>query len=151
MDPKVAYWTAALVNMLATLALAFSGVAWARRGDYVRHRRRMMAAITLVVLFLLSYAVKVVVLGHEQLDVWPRLDVWVLRAHESFVAALVLAGGVAVGLALWKRMPVPQPRSEAGSRTHLWHRRAGRTALVGGVLGVLTAAFVLYGMYARMP
>jgi len=48
-------------------------------------------------------------------------------------------------------MPVAQPRSEAGNRTHLWHRRAGWTALSGGVLGVLTAAYVLYGMYARLP
>ena len=151
MDPKVGYWTAALVNMVGTLALAFSGVAWARRGDYVRHRRRMLGAVTLVLLFLVSYVVKVAALGHERLELWPQLDVWVLRAHESFVAALVLAGSAAVGLALWHGMPVAQPRSEAGNRTHLWHRRAGWTALSGGVLGVLTAAYVLYGMYARLP
>ncbi len=151
MDPKVAYWTAALVNMVAMLALACSGVAWARRGDYARHRRRMLGAVSLVLLFLFSYVVKVATLGPEPLETWPRLYVWVLRSHESFIAILVLAGGTALGLALRRRMPIPGPRSEAAKRTHLWHRRAGWTALVGGLLGVLTASYVLYGMYARLP
>ena len=137
--------------MVAMLALALSGVAWARRGDYVRHRRRMLGAVSLVLLFLFSYVVKVATLGPEQLEAWPRIYVWVLRSHESFIAILVLAGSTAVGLALWHRMPIPRPRSEAANRTHLWHRRAGRTALAGGLLGILTASYVLYGMYARLP
>lgn len=149
MDPKVAYWTGAWINMALVVAFVLAGVRQARRGDYARHRTRMLAATSLVGLFLLSYVVKLMLLGREQLELWSRMHVSVLRFHELCVAALVLGGGVALTLALWRGMPLAG--SERRERTHRRHRRAGWTALVGAVLGVISASWVLFGMYARLP
>lgn len=149
MDPKVAYWTGAWLNMLAIVGLAALGVRNARRGNYAQHRRCMLGAASLVGLFLASYVVKLIVLGREQLELWPRVDVYVLRFHELCVATLVLGGGYALGLALRRGMPVAA--GDLRERTHLWHRRAGRAAVTGMALGLLSASWVLWGMYARLP
>ncbi len=149
MDPKVAYWTAAWINMALISGLAVSGVRHARRGDYARHRRRMLAAASFVGLFLFSYVFKLMSLGREPLELWSRTDVSVLRFHELCIAALVLGGATALTIALRRGMPLLG--SEHRERTHRRHRRAGWTALVGAVLGVLSASWVLFGMYARLP
>ena len=149
MDPKVAYWTGAWLNMLAIVGLAALGVRNARRGDYAQHRRCMLGAVSLVSLFLVSYVVKLIVLGREQLELWPRSDVYVLRFHELCVATLVLGSGYALALALRRGMPVAA--GDRRERTHLWHRRAGRAAVAGMALGLLAAAGVLWGIYARLP
>ncbi len=149
MDPKVAYWTGAWLNMLAIMGLAALGVRNVRQGNYARHKRYMIAAVSLVGLFLASYGVKVIVLGREQLELWPRSDVYVLRFHELCVATLVVGACWALGLALRRGMPLPP--GEPRERTHLWHRRAGRAAVTGMALGLLSATWVLWGMYARLP
>jgi uncharacterized membrane protein YozB (DUF420 family) len=142
-DPKLAYWTVALANMLAIAALALLAVRHVRRREIAAHRRLMLGAASLVALFLVSYVAKVTVLGREQLELWDSRFVWTLRFHESCVAMMVLAGS----RALW-----------LGARTGFSdatrarsHRRAGRTALVSALLGVVSAGYVLLGMYERSP
>ena len=147
LDPKLAYWTGALVNMALIVWLAASGVRLARRGDYVRHRTRMLGAASLVGLFLASYLFKVLVLGREQLSLWSRTDVWVLRFHELCIAVFVIGGATALAIALRRGMPLASPEREA---THRRHRRAGWAAVIGVVLGLLSATWVLSGMYARL-
>jgi len=147
LDAKVAYWTAALANMLAAFASACAGVRAVRRGDVARHRRAMKTAALLVALFLVSYGVKVAVLGREALEQWEPRFVAVLRMHETFVAAMVLGGALALALALGLRLEQERARRRAAARTH---RIAGWTALVSCALGVATAGYVLYGMYARL-
>jgi len=152
MDANVAYWTAALLNMAVVMGFASSGLRHARRGDYVRHRARMVTAASFVLAFLVSYAIKLALLGREQLDQWTRSEVWTLRAHELCVLALV-AGGITAGtIALRRGMPRPgaQP-ADPGRRAERAHRIAGRIALAGGAFGLLLAGVVLWGMYARLP
>jgi uncharacterized membrane protein YozB (DUF420 family) len=153
MDPKTAYWTGAFVNMVVIVALAFRGVAKIRRGDIAGHRRAMLAAASLVGLFVASYVVKLFVLGREDLAVWSPGAVTTLRVHELCVLTMLVAGSVA-GVRAWQmrawvdaRMgSVVRPEAPVQLRAH---RRAGWTAVLGAVLGVLTAAAVLAGMYAR--
>jgi uncharacterized membrane protein YozB (DUF420 family) len=153
MDPKVAYWTGALVNMVAIVALALRGIAHARGGDVTRHRRFMRAAALLVAAFLVSYVLKLGLLGREALELWSPRAIWVLRFHETCVLVMVAAGGFAL-LRAWRlratRLVTRNPDDPAaGPALVLAHRRAGRVAAIAAVLGALSAALVLAGMYAR--
>lgn len=153
MDPKLLYWTAALINLGVLCGFALFGWRHARRGEIARHQRAMKVATLLVLAFLVSYALKLQVLGREDMHLWSALDVWILRIHELFVLQMVLAGGVA-----WSRGrkllptrlvthdpkdPLPDPRL-----VHV-HRLAGRAAVIGALLGFLSAIGVLIGMYVR--
>jgi uncharacterized membrane protein YozB (DUF420 family) len=153
MDAKVLYWGAAVVNFAVLTSFALSGVRQARRGEMARHRKSMLIAASLVAGFLISYALKVTFLGREQLDTWPARDVNILRFHELCVLAMMLGGGLGLyrsrALKRSRRFtfdandPAPDPR---GLKQH---RLAGRTAVVGAILGLLSACFVWLGMYAR--
>ncbi len=141
LDPKLAYWTAALANMLAIVALAIVAVRRIRRREIAGHRRLMLSAAALVALFLVSYLAKVSLLGREQLELWDPRYVWTLRFHEACVAILVLAGSRALWLGAREGF-----RDASRARSH---RRAGRTAVVSALLGVASAGYVLFGMYER--
>jgi uncharacterized membrane protein YozB (DUF420 family) len=153
MDPKLVFWTGALVNMSAIVCLAALGVRERRRGAIAAHRRRMLAAGSLVALFLAAYAVKLALLGREDRSAWDATSVWVLRIHELCVLTMVVAGGLAAArgrrLARTRHAtgnpvdPVAPPALGRG------HRRAGWVAVVAAALGFATAAVVLAGMYRR--
>jgi len=153
MDPRLAYWSFALVNMVCVVGFAAGGVRAVRRGETPRHRRCMLTAATLVVLFVVSYLVKLATLGREDLTTWGALSVGVLRVHELCVLTMVVGGVVALSRALrlrasrnFTRRPEDPPAPAASVR---WHRGAGRTAVVAAALGLLLAACVLAGMYRR--
>jgi len=141
LDPKLVYWTAALANMIAIVALASFGVGRARRREIAGHRRLMLSAAALVALFLFSYFAKVWLLGREQLELWDSRYVYALRFHETCVLAMVLAGLRAIWLGAKSGFT-----DAARARSH---RRAGRTALISAGLGVASAGYVLFGMYER--
>ena len=147
-DPKTAYWTGALINMAVIVSLLFGGAHAIRQRRVRRHKWFMLSAASLVGLFLASYFAKLVFLGREQLELWSRTDVWVLRFHEACIAGMVLGGAVAVFQAFKLGLPTQQSPEFGVSRTR-FHRRAGWTAIVGASLGILAAAWVLQGMYAR--
>ncbi len=143
LDPKLVYWTAALANMIAIVALASFGVLRARRREIAGHRRLMLGAAVLVALFLVSYVAKVWLLGREQLELWDARYVQALRFHETCVLAMVLVGTRAIWLGAKSGFT-----NRARARSH---RLAGRTALIAAALGVASAGYVLMGMYARLP
>ena len=153
MDPKLLYWTAAFVNMAGVMAAAATGVRAIRRGNVSLHRRCMLTASALVVGFELSYALKLVVLGREDLLRWSPAAVTVLRVHELCVFTM-LVGGALAGARAWRlrRDPVARGEIARGAPAARWrgHRRAGWTAVTAAVLGVITAAIVLAGMYQRV-
>lgn len=153
MDAKLIYWNFALVNLTLLVVIALYGVYQIPRRRIRRHHRSMWIAVALVVTFLVSYAFKLAWLGREDRSVWSGVDLTVLRVHETFVLAMLVAGG----LTLWRARgfrstrhytergedpPAPAARLQR-------HRRAGWVALVSAVLGLLTAAMVLVGMYRR--
>jgi putative membrane protein len=154
MDPKVIYWTGALVNMGLLTGFAIAGVRQVRRGQVRRHRRSMTIAASLVVLFIASYAVKLALLGREDLGTWSAAARHTLRFHELCVLAMVLSGVTALVLA--RRLRATRLVSEAPDAplpdpaTHRRHKRAGRVAVIGAVLGFASAMLVLAGMYARL-
>jgi uncharacterized membrane protein YozB (DUF420 family) len=152
-EPKLWFWTLALVNMAAVVALATRGVRAIRAGEIAKHRRSMTAAGWLVVAFLGSYLGKRFALGPEDLALWSqgaRINLWV---HESFVAAMLIAGAGALvlgrRLARTRRVtgrdadPAPSP---AELRRH---RRFGWSAVLASGLGFITACGILAGMFAR--
>ncbi len=153
MDAKVLYWTGALINLLAIVGLTARGVFQIRRGEVVKHRRSMLTAGSLVLAFLFSYVLKLLFLGRENLAVWSGFDRGMLRFHELCVFTMLIAGGLALNRA-WRmrdtRNVTRSPEDEhAPAAVVKLHRRAGWSGVVGAVLGFLTAAVVLLGMYQR--
>ena len=147
MDAHLAYWTGAWLNMALMLGLAATGVRAAQQGDGLRHRGWMLAAASLVVLFVGSYAAKLFWLGREQLETWSAHYVVALRVHEACVAVMLAAGLTALVLA--RRLGLPGPVPPEKTAQFELHRRAGRIGVRAAALGVVTAGYVLYGMFER--
>jgi uncharacterized membrane protein YozB (DUF420 family) len=154
MDPSLAFWTAALVDLFAIAALVAIGIRGIRRGHLARHRRCMKTAAALVIGFLGVYPIKLLCFGREPLSEWSRQAVVILRFHEACVFAMI-AGGI-TALLLSRRMhrnrnrltDLPDaPLASSGALRR--HRVAGWTAAVGAGLAFATAAIVLAGMYER--
>jgi len=153
MDPKLLFWTAALVDLGALCGFALLGVRYARRGEIARHQRAMKIASLLVVAFLVSYVFKLKFLGREDMSVWGALDVWVLRIHEIFVLQMVVAGIVAwikSRKLLGTRLVTHEASDPLPDATDVRaHRIAGRASLIGAILGFVMAIGVLIGMFVR--
>lgn len=153
MSASLLYWTAALANLALIAVCMGIGVRCIRRGALRAHRRAMGAASALVGLFLLSYLVKLALLGREDRSGWSSADLAMLYTHELCIAALLGGGGAALlrGRRLRARLGADAERLPPGPSLPeaAAHRRAGRIACAGGALGLLTAAAVLARMYAR--
>ena len=155
MDAKVLYWTGAWLNMALVAGLLLVGRQQIRRGAVAAHRLRMLSAAWLVVAFVASYLLKLSFLGREALATWDPFYVYVLRVHELCIATMLAAGATAIWLAVRLRLAQARdgsqgryPAEQRPSRRRL-HRLAGSSALYAALLGLATAAVVLYGMYAR--
>ena len=107
MDGKLLYWTGAFINFAAVCALALVGVKRIRARDVRGHRRMMLASSALVLGFLVSYVLKLMVLGPENLLVWDSLSRWSLRIHESWIAIMILCGAYAGYRAFGFRRSLP--------------------------------------------
>lgn len=155
MDPKVVFWTGAWLNMLVAVLLVTSAVRAVRRDEVLVHRRRMLIAGSLVVLFLVGYGAKLRLLGREQLYLWDPFYVWTLRFHELCVLLWLVGGATAVFLAWRLRLAQAPDGSHSAydlpvvvARLRL-HRRAGKTAWYASWLALISSGVVLYGMLAR--
>ncbi len=114
----------------------------------------MLTAVWLVVLFVASYLFKVIFLGREDLSRWSDAAIWTLRIHELFIAIMLIAGiaalvrgGRLAKTSLLSDLPdakAPDPDER------LKHKRAGRIAVLAMLFALLTAGFVLIGMYSRL-
>jgi hypothetical protein len=153
MDPRLAYWTFALLDLAAVVGFAAAGVVALRRGDVPRHHRRMLTAAALVGLFLLSYLAKLALLGREDLASWEPASIWMLRIHELCVFTMLAAGAVAGTRALrlrHTRNATRDPKDPPAPATLVrWHRGAGKTAVFAAALALGFAGLVLVGMYRR--
>ena len=150
MDPGLLYWTGAWINMGVLVVCLLSGIRHIRRGAIGVHRKRMLTASGLVVLFLASYACKLIWIGREDLGLWAPSFVWVLRFHELCVLSMVVSGSIALTLAHRAGLATaPSPPGATAELQRHRHRRAGWAAAVSATLGVLSAAYVLLGMAQR--
>ena len=153
MDANLVFWCLALLDLGAVAICTAVGVRRARAGNLAAHRRSMLAAVTLVGVFLVSYLAKLAVLGREDRSAWTFWDFTVLYVHESFVAMMLLGGGIALWWARGFRerlgedgrlpedgLPLP------GGERHRW---MGRVAFLGVWMAFITAMGVLAGMFSR--
>ena len=153
MDPKLAFWTTALVNLSVIVVLVTVGIVNIRQGRVAIHRRCMLTSAWLVAGFIGAYALKLAFLGREQLSVWSSGAVTNLRFHEACVLTMIVGGLVALFRARQMRATrnVTKALDDpiAPEATVRWHHRAGWSAAVGAGLGFATAIFVLAGMFER--
>lgn len=153
MNPALIFWSVALVDLGIVCLVAILGVRCARRGEIARHRRAMQTAAALVVAFLLSYLLKVALIGREDMSLWTLLDLWILRIHELFVMTMLVAGAIAFRQARQlaaTRVVTRDPKDpDADPRALRIHRRAGWTAVASAVMGFAFAIGVLLGMFQR--
>jgi uncharacterized membrane protein YozB (DUF420 family) len=153
MDWKFAFWSLALTNLFVICALVAAGIQNVRHGRINRHRRCMQTAAYLVGSFVIAYALKLAVLGREQLSTWSPQAVTTLRIHEAFVLMMILGGSAALIRARQMRATQNASRNPedpmAPATTSRGHRRAGWTAAFGAALGFATAVNILVEMYSR--
>ncbi len=153
MDPKLLYWTGALVNLGVIVVCGARGVRAIRRGEVRSHRRMMLVATAPVGVFLASYLFKVAFLGKEDRSVWTSIDHAILYTHELCIAAMLLAGGYALFRALrFQRRLGPELVVPPGADSLpglAQHRRAGKIAVRSGLFAFLTAIGVWAGMLLR--
>jgi len=135
---RIVYWCMALVPVSGAVVSAWSGVRAVRGGRIDDHRRWMNRASLWIVAFLVSYLVKLLLLGREPLDTWGPERLRLLYVHRALVESMLIVGIVARILG---------PRGLArGGRTRSMHRGFGRVALGAATLGFGTAVAVLVGM-----
>ncbi len=153
MDAKVMFWGAAVLNFAVLTGFAIAGIQQVKRGQRERHRRSMTIAASLVGVFLVAYVLKLATLGREHLETWSAFDLWTLRFHELCVLAMLVGGGGALFLGgrlkktrLFTASPDDPPPSPSDVARH---RLAGRVAMGGAVLGVISAGAVWLGMLGR--
>jgi Protein of unknown function (DUF420) len=153
MNPGLFFWSAAFVNLAVICALALLGVRCAHRGEIARHRRAMKIASWLVVAFLMSYVLKVVLIGREDMASWSSLDLWILRGHELCVVLMLIAGSAAWiqsrKLAGTRVVTRDARDPEPDAKVLRGHKRAGWTAVLSALAGFVLAIGVLAGMYSR--
>ncbi len=153
MEAKLAYWTAATLNMAMLLVFAGSGIRRVRNSEVARHRRRMLTSVALVLGFIVSYALKLVALGREDLSVWSDAAVWTLRFHELCIFTMLVSGGLALrrGLALARTRALSESEDapEPLAKDLKGHGKVGRIAIFAASLGFLSACGVLLSMYGR--
>lgn len=129
--------------MAVAVASAWVGVGAARAGRLDRHRRWMNRAGLWVIAFLVSYLLKLALLGREPLATWSAERLLVLNVHRAMVESMLVLGIVARVLG---------PRGLArGGRTRIVHRILGRVVLAAATLGIATAAWVLVQMISAAP
>ncbi len=152
MSGALAFWSFALADLLGVVVCAWLGVRRIRAADVRGHRRLMLAAASLVGLFLASYGVKLALMGREDLSTWDTASLVSLYVHETFIAIMLVAGGLA-GLRAWRfgRAALAEGPAPPGSRgrDRRFHRRAGGIAVWASVFAWIAASLMLAGMYAR--
>ncbi len=147
---KVAYWAFAWALLAAAAVSGSLGWRAIRQEKLERHARLMNQAVILIVLFLVSYPIKLALLGREDLGTWSEAARVMLRSHEAAVAVMLIAGGLARWLA--RRFgKAGRNLADASMSDRSRHRRLGRAALVMSFVGLGTAAAVLVGMILRLP
>jgi len=150
MSWNLAFWIYAFCTLSAIVLLTGLGVRAVRRGDAPRHRRFMLATVVVVGVFLLAYAVKLIVLGREDKSDWSAGYLVALYVHETLVLTMLVTGGgaVAIGRRIFPRFvsgDVGEPESIARRR----HARLGRICLGAAVMALVLGAIVLWGMLVR--
>lgn len=143
------FWLYAYALTLCALFLAFRAVKKVRRGDYAGHAKQMDYAITLILVFVASYVLKVIILGREPKTNWELPHFIVLYIHEAFIACMLVSGTIARVLAAkFKASLFSNGTPTALDKTRRKkHRLAGKICLLATSMAILTATFILHTMY----
>lgn len=150
MTPKLLFWLYAFLLTCTIMVAATKGIASARRGAYDQHRIWMNRAGSLIVAFVLSYVLKVIFLGKEDLDTWANVYVVILRIHESFIGLMLICGGYARLLARKFQHTInDHPLNDRWQRMRRRHAILGKISVAAAAAALLTASGLIIGMLQR--
>jgi uncharacterized membrane protein YozB (DUF420 family) len=137
--------------MCVTLGLGMRGVSYIKKGDIGNHQRMMVWACNVILFFVVSYVVKVVVLGREPKAGWQMIELVILYTHEFFILVMLVGGARARYFAARFKDTLATAGVGEGDRDlRTRHARAGKMALVGSACALLSAIFVLIILYRHM-
>jgi len=146
------YWLFAFVVMCTTLALAVRGISYIKKGDIDNHMRLMVWACNVILFFVVTYVVKVILLGREQKAGWQTLELVILYSHEFFILVMLVGGVRARYFAARFKAGLAAAGVGGGDRAlRMRHARAGKMAMVGSSCALFTAIFVLIILYRHLP
>ena len=91
---RIVYWCLALVPVGGAVVSAWVGVRAVRDGRVDDHRRWMNRASLWVIAFLVSYLLKLALLGREPLATWSAGRIVVLNVHRALVESMLVLGVV---------------------------------------------------------
>ncbi|MBO1318342.1 DUF420 domain-containing protein [Acanthopleuribacter pedis] len=139
--------------LLTTTAVFFAILGWRNiiAGDIQAHKQKMGAAINLILFFVVSYVVKVIVLGREDKTNWTPFYLYTLYIHETFIALMLLTGGWARWLAHTFRTSLTGDSvSDVHQKQRRLHGKLGRACIASALCGLFTATIILWGMANRL-
>lgn len=150
MNSNLIFWFYAYAVTVCALVFAFRGVGRAKKGQLEAHRKDMIRACNLIILFVLSYVFKVLFLGREDKSSWESTYLWILYIHEALIGLMLVTGVWARILAakLATTLTDPNP-SDMILTLRRKHAKIGRTCIIAAVCALFTAAIILYGMWQR--
>ena len=146
MTANLAYWLFAYALMTVTLVIGVRGVIHVRAGRFEAHRKAMVLACNILLFFVLTYVLKVVILGREDKTDWTTLDLVILRVHESFIGIMLIAGTWSRLLARKYKDRLDNP-TEADLPIRRRHALAGKIALAAAFCALGTATGVLWVLF----
>ncbi len=149
MSPNLAFWVFAYGLTLTAIAIALKGIWYARHGELIKHRKAMVFACNLILFFVVSYVFKMFFLGREDKSEWSQAYLVTLYIHESLIGGMLICGTWARVLAQKMGADFSADPDEGLLKLRGRHARMGKLTVGFATAGLVTAAVVLYGMFAR--
>lgn len=145
------FWVYAYILTLSAIIFAIRGWRSVKNKDYATHQSMMGVAINLILFFVVSYVVKVLVLGREDRTNWSNFYLYTLYIHETFIALMLVTGAWARRLAyLFKASIGADQLSEVQQAQRKRHAQLGKACILSALCGLFTATIILVGMASRL-
>lgn len=149
MNPNFIYWCFAYAWMSLVVVIGVLAVRQVRAGDLAGHMRKMILVCNMLLFFVVTYVVKVLVLGRELKEGWEMIDFIILYTHEAFIAIMLVTGTWARLLGNKVRARLDNP-TDADMAMRRRHKKLGQMAFLSAFAALVTATGVMWTLYRHL-